>query len=59
VRIPAPRYALRPGVEQDRSDLACTTCGRTIAYGVTTERIPVDSGFYLEMHRPFCMAVHA
>jgi hypothetical protein len=57
--VPAvPRYTARPRPDlADRSDLVCTVCLREVAFGVRSARLDEDAEFYLEQHRPFCMAV--
>ena len=54
----APRYAVKDRPDRaGRCDLTCAVCLREIAYGIRAERVAEDAAFYLEQHRPFCMAV--
>jgi hypothetical protein len=54
--IPSQRTSTR--IVAGRTDLTCATCNRVIAYGIDPEIERVDTGFYLELHVPFCLAAH-
>ena len=54
----APLYVLR-GADGPTSDLVCAVCSRVVAYGVPTVRAEDEAPFYLELHGPSCLRVHA
>jgi hypothetical protein len=52
-----PAQVTRPNAVQERTDLLCTVCGKTIAYAVAPDRVEADAPFFVEAHAPFCIGL--